>query len=153
MNIIIKSIFSLACAEINIVTLITKANNKAELIAKVLYLYKHMLFVIILKGLKQNSSYVILFYLHFKPEQFLRENIVCIVIKPGETKEMQKKGFHLYVKCSVVHILEVHKRPQCHDVTDEPRSLTHGHQSFTRHLDYLWKRQGKVDSMKYHLSG
>ena len=86
-------------------------------------------------------------------ERFFRENIVCIVIKPAKTKEMQKKGFHLYVECGVVHVLEIHERPQFHDVTDEPRSLSHGHQSFTRHLDYLWKRQGKGDSMKYHISG
>jgi len=93
-----------------------------------------------------------MFYLHFKPEQ-LRESIVCIVIKPGKNKRNVKERFcYLYVECSLVHILEIHERPQCHDVADKPRSLTQGHQSFTRHLDYLWMRQGKGDSMKYHIS-
>jgi len=88
-----------------------------------------------------------------KLERFFRENIVCNVIKSAKTKEMQKKGFHLYVECGVVHVLEIHERPQCHNVTDEPRSLSQGHQPFTRHIEYLWMRQGKDDSIKYHIPG
>jgi len=65
--------------------LITRANNKGEIIAKVLYLYRtHAVCYYLNKNI---SSFIyFMFYLHFKPEQFLRENIVCIVMKPGKTK-------------------------------------------------------------------